>query len=155
VICGDINVQCRKSAQEGSDSAEYLKMMEILRNGLGARGHVIRDLAKEIDGKNHPVTYGEAHVDKFGRMMIRETSLTDLEHLKKDVQNTNQSFDKILWIPAADTTIVPVKTEINPLMIESKWKIEGSQHLTHLSDHYGIQTEIKIESLNESYSPTS
>ena len=150
VVCGDVNVQCRASAQDGTDSQEYIGMMRILREGLGARGEFIRDLAKEIDGSTHPVTYGEAHADHRGRILTREKSLSDQDHLTKNFQNTNQSLDKMFWIPSIerDAIIKPLTTAINPMLIDrDSWEIRGKHSLSHLSDHYAIESTIAIEGI--------
>ena len=150
VVCGDVNVQCRASALDGSDSQEYIGMMRILRKGFGVRGEFIRDLAKEIDGVTHPVTYGEAHADHSGRILTREKSLSDQDHLTKNFQNTNQSLDKMFWIPSIerDAIIKPLTTSINPMLIDrDSWQIRGKHPLSHLSDHYAIETTVAIEGI--------
>jgi endonuclease/exonuclease/phosphatase family metal-dependent hydrolase len=149
-ICGDVNVQCRASAQDGTDSSEYVAMMKTLRNGLGPRGEFLRDLAKEIDGITHPVTYGEAHADHRGRILTREKSLSDQDHLTKNFQNTNQSLDKMFWIPSIerDPIIRPTTTVVNPMLIDREtWQIRGKHALSHLSDHYAIETTLAIDGL--------
>ena len=150
VVCGDVNVQCRTSAQDGSDSLEYQNMMKLLRKGLGARGEFIRDLAKEIDGQTHPVTYGEAHADHRGRIHTREKSLSDLDHLTKNFENTNQSLDKMFWVPSIEreAIIKPITTSVNPMLIDRvSWDVKGNHNLSHLSDHYGIETTVAIEGI--------
>ena len=147
IICGDLNVQCRKSGQDGSDSQEYTDMIAILKNGLGERGELIRDLPKEIDGVTHPITYADAHVDTDGNINFRETSLNDVESLKQSSLWYNQSLDKIFFIPPCKSAsmIEPAITSVNPLLIQKEqWKMSDDTHLTHLSDHYAIETKLRV-----------
>ena len=148
-ICGDINVQCRKD--DGSDSDEYQTIMETLRNGLAMRGEHIRDLTKEIDANTHPVTYGESRIDDSGNVFPKEISLTDVKSLKSSLEFCNQALDKIFWIPPIDSSplIEPVSTAINEMLIEKNaWKVDSHHPLTHLSDHYAVETKVKVKSLD-------
>lgn len=155
IICGDLNVQCRKSGQDGSDSKEYLDMLSIFTTGFGVRGNLIRDLAKEIDGSTHPITYADAHVDDEGNIKLKETSLNDVESLKQSTIWCNQSLDKIFFIPPAEvpSPIEPKVTRVNPIIIQKElWNMKDETHLTHLSDHYAIETDlrVRIQDLNTS-----
>ena len=150
VICGDLNVQCRKSSMDGSDSPEYLDMMSTIRKGLGMKGELMRDLTLEIDGVSHPITYGDAHIDQDGNVHPREVSLTDVDDLKKSMDNCNQSLDKIFWVPATERVaqLEPAATTINPILIhKDSWNIKADHPLTHLSDHYGIETRIRVKGM--------
>jgi endonuclease/exonuclease/phosphatase family metal-dependent hydrolase len=150
VICGDLNVQCRKSGKDGSDSQEYLDMLSIFKTGFGARGELLRDLPKEIDGSTHPITYADAHVDSDGNINLKETSLNDVESLKQSSVWCNQSLDKIFYIPPAEvpSEIEPVATSVNPLVIQKDlWNMKDETHLTHLSDHYAIETKLRVNLL--------
>jgi endonuclease/exonuclease/phosphatase family metal-dependent hydrolase len=147
IICGDLNVQCRKSIDDGSDSQEYSAMMLTLRNGLGLKGECIRDLTREIDGKTHPVTYGDSHIDEKGDIHPREVSLTDIDSIKQSSAFCNQSLDKILWIPSTHwpSIVEPKFTAVNPLTIDKEtWKGDSEHPLTHLSDHYGVETTLGV-----------
>lgn len=142
-ICGDLNVQCRRSGQDGTDSEEYVAMLRILRDGFGMQGELLRDLAKEIDGATHPVTFADSHVDQFGNVYNREVELTDA-----GPEWANQSLDKIFWIPATDgaAAIEPVITNINPMFVDKEsWEIKKDHPLTHLSDHYAIETHLHVK----------
>jgi endonuclease/exonuclease/phosphatase family metal-dependent hydrolase len=151
LICGDLNVQCRKSGADGSDSQEYLDMLQIFKRGLGVKGELMRDLAKEIDGQTHPITFADAHIDGDGVVTLRETSLNDVEALTKSTEWCNQSLDKIFYIPPIGQapTIEPTTTSVNPMLIQNDlWKVSDAAHLTHLSDHYAIETKLNVR-LNE------
>ena len=148
VICGDMNVQSRKSPLDGSDSEEYIDVMKILRDGLGLRGELLRDLAKEIDGSTHPVTYGDSVIELDGSIHPKEMALTDVVGLKNHKSQCNQSLDKIFWIPSTDREALmqPASTVINPLIIDkSKWNVTPDLPLTHLSDHYAVETTLKVK----------
>ena len=148
IITGDVNVQCRKSATDGSDSSEYLAMMKVLKKQLGFRGQFIRDLTREIDGHTHPITYGDSHIDPNGTIHPRETRLSDVDDLRKSTQNCNQSLDKIFWIPATNKLGVmqPTTTTINEMTIDKiAWNEDTA--LTHLSDHYGIETNVLVQDI--------
>lgn len=148
-ICGDLNVQCRQSTG-GCDSEEYSTMMKALKNGLGFKGEFLRDLTKEIDGVTHPVTYGEAAVDKdSGSLVPAEKTLTDVEDFVKHPHHANQALDKIFWIPATeriDPLFSPSETLVNPMTIEKdKWHVHNELSLTHLSDHYAVETTLTVK----------
>jgi endonuclease/exonuclease/phosphatase family metal-dependent hydrolase len=147
VICGDLNVQCRASGTDGSDSPEYIDMVKIFKQGLGLKGELLRDLTKEIDGKTHPITFGDAHVDVDGNVHLQENILNDVKTLKESSQWCNQSLDKIFFIPSTNQgrVIEPTSTIVNPLVIQrEEWNVSDEQHLTHLSDHYAIETRLRI-----------
>jgi hypothetical protein len=148
LICGDLNVQCRKSGEDGSDSDEYIQMMNMLREGLGLRGELVRDLAKEIDGRTHPVTYGDAHFDNEGNVKLKEVSLTDVTTLTQSRQWCNQSLDKVFYIPAVENLgkIEPQSTIINPIYVsEREWDVPKTAPLTHLSDHYAVESVLRVD----------
>ena len=147
VICGDLNVQCRKSNDDGTDSEEYLNMLSMMKAGFGVKGELLRDLAKEIDGVTHPVTYGDAHFDEHGNVELREVSLTDVTTLKQSTQWCNQSLDKVFFIPSMEQigSIEPLDTTINPILIQSDaWNVNPGSPLTHLSDHYAVETNLRV-----------
>lgn len=157
IITGDVNVQCRRSSADGSDSDEYASMMQILKSGLGFKGEFLRDLAREIDGSSHPVTYGDSHIAQDGSVHPREVSLTDIDDLKTSSQNCNQSLDKIFWIPSTTQSAIiePLQTRVNEMLIDkATWKVPKDLPLTHLSDHYGLETRLRVK-LNDDLNSTS
>lgn len=148
VICGDMNVQSRTSPLDGSDSGEYTDVINIIRTGLGLRGELLRDLTKEIDGFNHPVTYADSVLHPDGSVHPKEDALTDVSALKNHTTQCNQSLDKIFWIPSPERRPVmePASTLINHMIIDkTTWKNVPDLPLTHLSDHYAVETSVKVK----------
>jgi len=148
LICGDFNVQSRKGPQDGTDSDEYIDVVSLIRSGLGVRGELLRDLTREIDGQTHPVTYGDSFIDPDGSIHPKEVSLTDVGGLKKHASQCNQALDKIFWIPSPERRglMEPEITIINPMIIDkTSWNIVPNHPLTHLSDHYAVETTLRVQ----------
>lgn len=87
LLVGDFNVDGRKSREDGSDSEEYIHMMEILNNPY----FTMRDLLKEHFGV-HPITSGDV-INIDGEEVARETVFTH-----PNDQFRCKSLDYIFWV---------------------------------------------------------
>jgi len=128
MLLGDFNVNGRKTAQDASDSEEYLNMMQIL-----AQHFEPLDLLRETLGY-HPATVGDIHEDGSPR----EVHLTNVNDLK-----ITKRLDYIWWLKrkeqqssvAADTP-ASIEAKPNSCAVVPLF-VEGSP-FTQLSDHYAV-----------------
>ena len=117
VIAGNLNMNGRADAvAQGKRKSEYDRLFDT----LSLDGYTVMDGMMQ--------TFGE-HVATFGD---EEVVFTD----KKDV-GTKQRLDYIMMLnrDEGQYTITGQTTQV------LKFEVEG-KHFTHLSDHYGVETEI-------------
>lgn len=144
VLLGDLNVNSRKSVEDGSDSEEYLQFVEQLKFDDGPD---MIDLLRECNNGLHPPTCNDIIRDENGNFkkpyVRRETALSNL---KDDIWP--KCLDYIFYIPpsARNNNNDPNKEQATPDKGTSRVEeffVEGKKY-TQLSDHYGVSTVLKI-----------
>ncbi|EFA75685.1 putative sphingomyelinase [Heterostelium album PN500] len=157
ILAGDLNVDSRVSKtshDSGSDTKEYLEMIDLISNKNHLDGQVqlfeMLDLLKNDTGL-HPPTVGDA-TDVNGVLSAKETALTNKNdyccmksldyiflvnriqpsHLSVDNADSNQKNHN-----NNNNILVPGTTKVEPFFIEGF-------PFSQLSDHYGVSTELKF-----------
>jgi len=160
-ILGDLNVNGRKYEESTEDSEPYKKMISI----LSSPAYHIRDVLKESFG-GQPVTFADVREEQGGKLVARETQLTDHSELY-----TRQRLDYIFFADKAPTRLSVTTTSTGGRMVlideeerhTHSFKIKDNSTMvqpffverrpfSQLSDHYGVSTVLIY---NHSKYPTS
>jgi endonuclease/exonuclease/phosphatase family metal-dependent hydrolase len=152
VVAGDFNIHALKTAgqqqQTGDyedrcvESQEYLYLINKLNKDSFScsPAHLpARDLLKEANNGNHPVTYADVCPRD---MKPRETVLTDpVDH------GSQLCIDHILFVDTVTNcsnrsiTVKPFTTRVEEFFV-------SDHRFTQLSDHYGVSTTLVINPLH-------
>ena len=132
IVCGDLNVNGRRSATDSSDSEEYREMMQMLRQSpregsADATRPPLRDLLREEHHGSHPITVGD--VDADGRPV--EHSLAGA----KD-RACRKRLDYVLVREAVSIPLSASRTRVMPFRVQPPEKTPFEQ----LSDHYALES---------------
>jgi len=145
LLCGDLNINGRKSPIDGSHSEDYLIMQQQLSE-LGE----FHDLVFNSYGE-HQVTYADT-TDRTLGFLPKEKVLTcptdyDCDSLRR------QSLDYAFYYPAPDSKINPEIPKIPDPLVPTTCKIERFEidrtkdigaPISQLSDHYGIDLTFSL-----------
>lgn len=121
LVMGDFNVNGRAAPDDGSDSTEYVAMMESLRS----RQYEVVDILKVQNGGEHPVTYGGKGVLPGEKPKTGGQRLDFIFELKKDSSPHHMEY-KI-----SEGAVVPFRTT-------------AIEAFTHISDHYAQKVTLEI-----------
>lgn len=108
IVLGDFNINSRLSPTDGSDSAEYLKALEIMQmQGL----YKVHDLLKEVSkDSTHPVTICDSVENIDGSLTPTEPHLTP-----KNEYHWRRSIDYIFNLERSETFFNPPASTVNLL----------------------------------------
>lgn len=143
LLCGTLNVNGRKSAMDGSHSAEYLALLHVLRESLGE----VQDLLYDIRG-SHPVTYADTRLSGSGEVPA-ERVLTNAG-VYCSAASKRQRLDYVFFFPYVNhlsprgnvAPVVPATCQIEKFLVD-RTKDVGAP-VTQLSDHYGIEATFAV-----------
>lgn len=117
MLAGDFNVNARVAPDDGSDSREYLEMIQILQ----ASSYQVIDILKEHHGGEHPVTYGGNGVLHGEKPKVGGQRLDFILELKRESTHKYNFLEGM---------VVPFKVM--------------EKLFTHISDHYAQSVILEI-----------
>jgi len=120
MVMGDFNVNARAGPDDGSDSKEYIDMIEILRS----QHYEIIDVLKHHNNGKHPVTYGGKGVLPDQKPKVGGQRLDFILELKKDAS---------IEYKLSGGKVVP-------------FQVTGEAY-THISDHYAQTVTMELSTL--------
>lgn len=144
LIMGDFNLDSRTHKNEGQHSLDYLRMMDVFLRELNSEvdGYFVRDLLYEST-QEHPITYGDVTEQESGIIIPKETVLT---HVPDHCCSLSIDYSFFLG-PIGDSNIRHVGSKVEPFECEEN----EAGPCTHLSDHYGIITNLEIGKEQENF----
>jgi len=141
LLTGDFNINSREPGTPSSETIEYKHMMKK----LDPSGMWLRDLLKEANDGQHPITYGDFHEQLEGGIMKHIPKETLLTHIADYC--CAQSIDYIFFadVPStSDMELEVVNTKIEEFLVDPKI-VKCSQ----LSDHYGSSHRYKRKDMSK------
>jgi len=122
MLAGDFNVNARVTPDDGSDSKEYLEMLQILHES----SYRVVDILKEHHGGKHPVTYGGNGVEHGAKPKVGGQRLDFILELKRDSPHKYNFLEG---------KVVPFKIP--------------EEVFTHISDHYAQSVILEIHTTDD------
>jgi len=120
MVMGDFNVNARVAPDDGTDSTEYIEMMQL----LSSPSYEIVDLLRENHGGQHPITYGGNGVSHGASSVGGGQRLDFMLELRKDTKAHNLSYKYL------DARVLHFNV--------------SEQIFTHISDHYAQTVTMEL-----------